>query len=572
MLGVITFSTDPQRAENQMHAVIFYLVTFGYIDGDFDAQEKGFVKEIIRHLIEHRATEAMPDAAKEIRDDVVTKYTRHFHEVFEGIDQNVKDLFTESVSESEDPKAFVHAKLKVRCFEIFQSFDRGGQEQLMALIDHLLLADGVAHPAEVQFRGELAHFLEEEMGIEIVDDDGDAEARKSVVLDRPRAALPSTVDHPFFKPFEFHFSADPETITRQVGADRQLIDRALGVLAEQRKRGAGRLTGKNNISELAGTEPFLDGHVYVRMPKPGEKYELTVLGDLHGCYSILKATVLQSRFFEKVDAYRKDKAQPFPLLVLLGDYIDRGLFSINGVLRTAMQLFVTAPDHVVMLRGNHEYYVEVNGTMYGGVKPAEAINTLKPLLPIDVFRHYKTLFEEMPNMLLFDRFLFVHGGIPKDRLVKERWKDLSSLNDPDMRFQMMWSDPSTADVIPADLQDQASRFAFGRMQFRAFMQRIGSHTMVRGHEKVLSGFTASYDDDDHARLYTLFSAGGKDNGDLPAESTYRDVTPMALTIAGEAGGGSGGVHVSPWAPDWASYNDPERNAFFKLPPEIPLRG
>jgi hypothetical protein len=570
VLDVITFSTDPQRAEHQMHAVIFYLVTFGYIDGDFDAKEKAFVKQIIGQLIEHRATDAMPDAAKNVRDDVIVKYTQHFHEVFEGIDQNVRDLFTESVSEKEDPKAFVHAKLKVRCFEIFQSFDRRGQEQLMALIDSLLLADGVAHPAEVQFRAELAHFLEDHLEITIIEDPADRAT--SMMVDCPRASVPSTVDHPFFKPFEFHFSADPETINRQVGADRALIDRALGVLTTQRQKGNGRLTGKQSITELAGSEPFLDGHVYVNMPKPGTKYELTVLGDLHGCYSILKATVLQSRFFEKVDAYRKDPKQPFPLLVLLGDYIDRGLFSINGVLRTALQLFVTAPDHVIMLRGNHEYYVEVNGTMYGGVKPAEAINTLKPLLSIDVFRHYKVLFEEMPNMFFFDRFLFVHGGIPKDRLVKERWKDLSSLNDPDIRFQMMWSDPSTADVIPADLQDQASRFAFGRMQFRQFMQRVGARTMVRGPEKVNSGFVASYDDDEHARLFTLFSAGGKDNADLPAGSTYREVTPMALTIAGEVGAGIGGVKISPWAPDWASYNDPERNAFFKVPPEIPLVG
>ena len=570
---MITFSTDPLRAEQQMHAVIFYLVTFGYIDGDFDAKEKSFVKDIIRQLIEHRATDAMPDAAKDVRDEVITKYTRHFHEVFEGIDQNVKDLFTESVSEGEDPKAFVHARLKVRCFEIFKSFDRGGQEQLMDLIDHLLLADGVAHPAEVQFRAELGSFLEDELGLELIDSGPQegADSARSMVVDSPRASTPSTVDHPFFKPFEFHFPADPETITRQVGADRQLIDRALAVLKQQREKGNGRLTGKKSVSELAGTEAFLDGHVYARMPKPGERYELTVLGDLHGCYSILKATVLQSKFFERVDAYRKDNSQPYPLLILLGDYIDRGLFSINGVLRTAMQLFVTAPDHVVMLRGNHEYYVEVNGTMYGGVKPAEAINTLKPLLPIEVFRHYRTLFEEMPNMLLFDRFLFVHGGIPKDRLVKERWKDLASLNDADMRFQMMWSDPSTADVIPADLQDQASRFAFGRMQFRAFMQRVGSDTMVRGHEKVLSGFAPSYADDDHARLFTLFSAGGRDNGDLPAESTYRDVSPMALTITGDGSMNPGNVKVTPWAPDWASYNDPERNAFFKLAPEIPMR-
>ena len=563
---MITFSTDPKRAEHEMHAVIFYLVTFGYIDGDFDDNERGFVRQTIRSLIDHRAREAMPDAAEAVRAEVVDKFSAHFQEVFEGIDQSVKELFTESVSENEDPKAFVHSRLKVKCFEIFQSFDRSGQEQMMALIDSLLMADGVAHPAEVQFRGELAQLLEVDLDVELVDEEDGTVKRPKVSVASPKESTPSFIDHPWFKPFEFHFSSDPETIHKQVGADRALLDRALGILEVQRQAGKGKLAGKKTVDDLAGTEPFLDGHVYVRMPKPSQKTEITVLGDLHGCYSILKATLLQSKFFERVEAYRKDKAQPYPLLVLLGDYIDRGLFSLNGVLRTALQLFVTAPDHVVMLRGNHEYYVEVNGTMYGGVKPAEAINTLKPHLPVDVFRHYRSFFEQMPNMLLFDRFLFVHGGIPKDRLIKERWKDLSTLNDPDIRFQMMWSDPSTADVIPADLQDQASRFAFGRMQFRAFMQRIGAQTLVRGHEKVVEGFAMPYDDE-HARLVTLFSAGGRDNNDLPADSSYRDVSPMALTILHDGSG----ANISPWAPDWSSYNDPERNAFFKVPPEIPLR-
>lgn len=560
---MITFSADPLRAEQEMHAVIFYLVTFGYIDGDFDAAEKGMVKKTIHKLIEQRARDAMPDAPEAVRNEVVTKYTRHFHEVLEGIDHNVKELFTESVSSTEDPKAFVHARLKVRCFEIFQSFDRKGQEQLMALIDELLMADGVAHPAEVQFRAELSQFLEVDLAVEIVEEDG---AKSQIAISKPRPAPPSRVDHPFFKPFEFHFSSDPETIQRQIAADRALIDRALDLFAKQKLAGEKMLEGKKSIDDLAGTKPFLDGHVYVRMPAKGERYELTVLGDLHGCYSILKATLLQSKFFERVDTWRKDPTQPYPLLVLLGDYIDRGRFSLNGVLRTVLQLLVTAPEHVVMLRGNHEYYVEVNGTMYGGVKPAEAINSLKGLLPVDVFRHYRTLFEAMPNMFLFDRFLFVHGGIPKDRAFKEKWKDLSTLNDPDLRFQMMWSDPSTADVIPADLQDQASRFAFGRMQFKAFMQRIGATTMIRGHEKILEGFATPYDDD-AARLITLFSAGGKDNGDLPEESTYREVTPMALTIVHDGTSAT----VEPWTPDWKSYNDPERNAFFKVAPEIEHR-
>lgn len=564
---MITFSTDPKRAELQMHAVIFYLVTFGYIDGDFDAAEKSLVRQIIQRLISHRAAEAMPGVADAVRADVIAKYTAHFNEVFEGIDQNVKELFTESVSETEDPRAFVHSKLKVRCFEIFQTFDRPGQEQLMALIDNLLMADGVAHPAEVQFRAELGKLLDAELDVAAASSMPEPAANTKVALAAPIDAGSSNVDHPFFKPFEFHFSADPSALQKQVSADRALIDRALEVLESQRKEGTGLLSGKQKVDELAGLPAFLDGHTYVRMPKPGMRTELTVLGDLHGCYSILKATVLQSRFFERVDAYRRDpKNTPYPLLVLLGDYIDRGRFSLNGVLRTALQLFVTAPDHVVMLRGNHEYYVEVNGTMYGGVKPAEAINTLKPLLPVDVFRHYRTLFEQMPNVLLFDRFMFVHGGIPKDRTIKERWKDLSSLNDPDMRFQMMWSDPSTADVIPADLQDSAARFAFGRMQFRAFMSRIGARTLVRGHEKIIGGYKASYDDE-FGRLITLFSAGGKGNNDLPSTSTYRDVTPMALTITH----GAGEARIVPWSPDWRSYNDPERNAFFKVAPEIEHR-
>jgi hypothetical protein len=541
-------------------------VTFGYSDGAFDASERSFVRDTIRKLIEHRAQVAMPDADTALRGEVVEKFTKHFHEVFEGIDQNVKELFTESVSSAEDPKAFVHTKLKVRCFEIFQSFDRRGQEEMMALIDSLLMADGVAHPAEVQFRGELAQLLEADIEVEL-DQPMVQSARTKVAVMEPVDAGSSQVDHSFFKPFEYHFSRDPDALARQVGADRQLIDSALGVIQQLRESGNGKLAGKKTVSDLLGATPFLDGHTYVRMPNPGTRTELTVLGDLHGCYSILKATVLQSRFFERVDAYRKDpKSTPYPLLVLLGDYIDRGRFSLNGVLRTVLQLFVTAPEHVILLRGNHEYYVEVNGTMYGGVKPAEAINTMKPLLPVDVFRHYRQLFEEMPNVFLFDRFMFVHGGIPKDRLIKERWKDLSSLNDPDMRFQMMWSDPSTADVIPADLQDQASRFAFGRMQFRAFMQRIGANTMVRGHEKINEGFSAAYDDD-LGRLVTVFSAGGKDNADLPETSTYREVTPMALTIThdGET------ARIVPWSPDWKSYNDPERNAFFKVAPEIEHR-
>jgi hypothetical protein len=559
----LVFSDDPKVAEQQMHAIIFYLTTFGYIDGDFDAKEKAFVKDYIGKLVRSRAESAMKDQSAALKQEISTKFTQHFHEVFEGIDQSVKDLFTEAVASNDTQHDFVHTKLKVRCFEIFQEFERPQQEQLMSTIDELIMADGEVHPAEAKFRAEIAALLQDQSEIDLVEEEG-AVPRVSV-----EPVVPSRVsqDHPFFGTTEFHYSADHDRLATQIGADRQLLDRVMTLLDQKRAEAKGKLVGHTSVADFDGQAPFLDGHIHVHPIVPGRKYDILVLGDLHGCYSVLKAALMQSHFFEKVDAFRQDpQKNPQPLLILLGDYIDRGLFSLNGVLRVVLQLFVTAPEFVYVLRGNHEYYIEYKGQMYGGVKPAEAINTLKPHVDMDVFRHYQKTFEALPNMLFLDRFLFVHGGIAKDRLLKEKFKDLASLNDPDIRFQMMWSDPSSADVIPADLQDKSSRFAFGKLQFKAFMQKVGCHTMVRGHEKVNEGFQRTYDDP-HAQLITLFSSGGSDNDDLPKDSSYRSVTPHVLTILH----GPYGTTLKPWAPDYKTYNDPERNAFFRVPPEIQHR-
>jgi len=559
---MLTFSTDPNVAEQQMNAIIFYLTAFGYIDGEFDFTEKTFVRIYIRQLVAARAKALMPDAAPETRDEIVNRFVVHFLEVFEQIDHSVKELFDEAVADGEDVEKFVYAKLKLKSYEIFQTFDEANQRELLSTVDELIYADGSVHPAEDKFRKELEALLHNsttplETGeYEVLRD------QNRVAIEGPADLRSRHEDHPFFASFEQHYSADPTRIRTQIAADVDLMRRFVAKLTDQRRAGNHRLAGKKTVTDFLGERPFLDGHVFVHPADPNQVYELTVLGDLHGCYSCLKGALLQADFFAKLEAWRLDHRQPEPKLILLGDYIDRGRFSYNGVLRAVMQLFLAAPEHVFPLRGNHEYYIEYRGRIYGGVKPAEAINTLVNHMPGEVFAEYMRLFEELPNMLFFDDMMFVHAGIPRDADIKAKLTDFAALNDPDLRFQMLWSDPSTADFIPDDLQAQNARFPFGRLQFEAFMQKLGCSIMMRGHEKIDAGFRPMYGD--QASLITLFSAGGADNNDLPDESSYRSVTPMAATIRLE----QGNAQVTPWLIDYERFNDPKRNRFFATPPEI----
>ncbi|MBA3456096.1 MAG: serine/threonine protein phosphatase, partial [Deltaproteobacteria bacterium] len=536
---MLTFSTNPDVAEQQMNAIIFYLTAFGYIDGEFDFTEKTFVRIYIRQLVAARAKLALPDADAKTRDEVVNKFVAHFHEVFEQIDRSVKELFTEAVADGEDVEKFVYSKLKLRSYEIFQTFERDNQLALLATIDELIYADGSVHPAEAKFRKELDALLDSTSTLSPSDIEILRDQSQVSIVD---ATVNKTRhdNHPFFATFEQHYSADPERISKQITSDLALMKRFVDKLAQKRLEGTNKLVGRTTIADFTGEEPFLDGYVLVHPAKPNQIYDITVLGDLHGCYSCLKGALLQADFFAKLEAWKADHSKPEPKLILLGDYIDRGRFSYNGVLRAVMELYLAAPEHVFPLRGNHEYYIEYRGRIYGGVKPAEAINTLIGHMPGEVFAEYMKMFEELPNMLFFDDLMFVHAGIPRDVDIKAKLQDMAGLNDPDIRFQMLWSDPSTADFIPDDLQAQNARFPFGKLQFEAFMQKLGCSMLVRGHEKVDSGFRPMYSD--ATSLITLFSAGGADNNDLPEDSSYRTVTPMAATIRLE----NGTAQVTPW--------------------------
>ena len=51
--AMLNLSADPRTADQQMRAIIFYLTTFGHIDGEFDLSEKTFVRQYIEQLVAH---------------------------------------------------------------------------------------------------------------------------------------------------------------------------------------------------------------------------------------------------------------------------------------------------------------------------------------------------------------------------------------------------------------------------------------------------------------------------------------------------------------------------------------
>jgi Calcineurin-like phosphoesterase len=559
-----TLSSDPNVAEKQMNAIIFYLTTFGHIDGHFDGRERSFVRAYIERVVGERVASARKQGSDDERRALTAQYTAYFHAAFERIDLEVQELFNEAVSRDEAQDNFVHSRLKLRCFEIFQSFDKAGQEQLMETLDELLMADGEAHAAEVAFRAELASLLEADLSLALEDDASEPRFSVATAITRPLRGASSAL----FAELEQHYSRDKAAILRQLQEDRAIVQRATATMLARAEKGRGKLAGKQRVDQLPPGASFVDGHVAVCRPTPSRSYDLTVLGDLHGCYSCLKAALDQSAFLEKLAAYEAAPEQTsVPYLVLLGDYIDRGMFSLNGVLRAVLTLYLRAPEHVLVLRGNHEYFLEFRGEIYGGVKPSEAIDTLKPHVPAEVFRDYIALFDAMPSLFMFDRTLFVHGGIPRDKTLGERYRDLASLDDADLRFEMLWSDPVRVDVVPRALQEQSSRFGFGRLQAAQFLKRMGVEAVVRGHEKVNAGFEVVYGGPE-VTLCTVFSSGGAGNDDLPSNSSYRNVTPMALSVAYAAGK----TTAMPWPIEYEGYNSPDANAFFRAPPELRFGG
>lgn len=245
---MISFSADPNAAEQEMRAVIYYLTAFGFVDGTFDVSEMGFVLRFVRELVEARARDAR-GITEAVRAELVDRWSRHFEEVAEEVAREIDAHTKEPVAEGEADGAFVMTRVKLRCFELFTRFDEESRARLLAIAEQMIAADGVVHPEELRFRDELHALLDAPQQLDDAEVEVALEEVNAKVSIHAPARRPVLHDgHEFLTHGEWDYPSDPEGFAREADRDVHLAERLIKRLDAARARGAGRLQGAGTFA------------------------------------------------------------------------------------------------------------------------------------------------------------------------------------------------------------------------------------------------------------------------------------------------------------------------------------
>ena len=223
---------------------------------------------------------------------------------------------------------------------------------------------------------------------------------------------------------------------------------------------------------------------------------LVVVGDLHGDFTSLKKIMNEISYKEYLRAESN-------ILIFLGDYVDRGKYSLE-VLLFLCGIKSLFPNNMFMLRGNHEAYHRFPFSAFdfprdlqnkfGGSGKTLYTNTIVPF------------FDSLSSICEINGFgLLVHGGLPviEDmeffRNYKFRLSEMKS--DGELLEEILWNDPKEF----IDRNWQSSNRGLGKYFGINITKNWLSHTntmiIIRGHEPCM-GYKFNHNN----KVMTLFSS------------------------------------------------------------------
>jgi serine/threonine-protein phosphatase 2A catalytic subunit len=219
---------------------------------------------------------------------------------------------------------------------------------------------------------------------------------------------------------------------------------------------------------------------------------VVIVGDLHGDFPSIKAVV---------KPFLEEKASS---IVFLGDYVDRGEFSLL-VLCMVLALQIAWPERVVTLRGNHED-IEIN--QYYGFSD-DLIKKYHNEVKLKIIKEkIENVYDHLSLAALTPQgSLLLHGGIPVHmysirhlNIIPKPHCLLLNQIDQILRSKLItffleirWNDPSEEiKLLYSDSFRGKGVHIFGAKIAEQFIQHSHAKRIIRAHESNRDGFQALF--------------------------------------------------------------------------------
>lgn len=203
---------------------------------------------------------------------------------------------------------------------------------------------------------------------------------------------------------------------------------------------------------------------------------VTIVGDIHGqFYDLL-------RIFELGGQLEDTK------YLFLGDYVDRGSFSIEVIL-LLYSIKLNFPKRVFLLRGNHECR-----------QMSSFFNFRSECLykyDLEVYDAIMASFDALPiACIVNNKFIAVHGGISPELVSMQDIINLERVTEPPrsgLFCDLLWSDPVDNDSGQLTERFKANEvrgcsYCYGSVAVNNFLKKSKLLSVLRAHEVQIDGY------------------------------------------------------------------------------------